>query len=121
MLKNRVLRGGLTSFSFQYLLQAGMFFTVPLYLSIALGLSAVQTGVRLLPLSITLLLGAVGIPKVFPNVSPRKVVRLGFVALLAGLVSMTASLELVRARRSSPCRCCWPGWGSAPWHRSSVA
>ena len=48
----------------------------------------------IMPLSITLLLGAVGIPKVFPNVSPRKVVRLGFVALLAGLVSMTASLEL---------------------------
>ncbi len=93
MLKNGVLRGGLTSFSFQYLLQAGMFFTVPLYLSIALGLSAVQTGVRLLPLSITLLIGAVGIPKVFPNVSPRKVVRLGFVALLAGLVSLMASLE----------------------------
>jgi MFS family permease len=94
MLKNRVLRGGLTSFSLQYLIQAGMFFTVPLYLSIALGLSAVQTGVRLLPLSITLLLAAVGIPKLFPNVSPRKVVRLGFVALLAGLLSLTGSLEL---------------------------
>lgn len=93
MLKNRILRGGLTAFSFQYLLQAGMFFTVPLYLSIALGLSAVQTGVRLLPLSITLLLGAVGIPKLFPNASPRRVVRLGFVALFAGLLLLTASLE----------------------------
>ena len=94
MLKNPVLRGGLTAFSFQYLLQAGMFFTVPLYLSIALGLSAVQTGVLLLPLSITLLLGAVGIPKLFPNVSPRRVVRLGFMALFAGLLVFTGSLEL---------------------------
>ena len=94
MLQNPVLRGGLTAFSFQYLLQAGMFFVVPLYLSIALGLSAVQTGVQLLPLSVTLLLSAVGIPKLFPNVSPRKVVRLGFIALFAGLLVLTGSLEL---------------------------
>ena len=75
MLGNERLRGGLTAFGFQYLLQAGLFFTVPLFLSVALGLSAVETGVRILPLSITLLLGAVGIPKLFPTVSPRRVVR----------------------------------------------
>src|SRR5215467_5506427 len=56
MLRNRVLRGGLIAFCFQYLLQAGLFFVVPLFLSVALGLSAVATGVRLLPLSVTLLL-----------------------------------------------------------------
>ena len=33
------LRGGLTSFFFQYFLQGGLFFAVPLFLSIALGLS----------------------------------------------------------------------------------
>src|SRR5215813_2859301 len=49
ILRNRTLRGGLISFLFQYLLQAGLFFTVPLFLSVALGLSAVATGVRLLP------------------------------------------------------------------------
>ncbi len=36
---------------------------VPLYLSVALGLSAVDTGVRLLPLSVTLLVAAVGDPE----------------------------------------------------------
>ena len=66
MLRNPVLRGGLTSFFFQYLLQAGLFFAVPLFLSVALGLSAIATGVRLLPLSVTLLLAAVGVPKFFP-------------------------------------------------------
>ena len=67
MLRNPTLRGGLTSFFFQYLLQAGLFFAVPLFLSVALGLSAIDTGVRLLPLSITLLLAAVGIPKALPR------------------------------------------------------
>ena len=91
--KNPTLRGGLTSFFFQYLLQAGLFFAVPLFLSVALGLSAIETGVRLLPLSITLLLAAAGIPKVFPNASPRRVVRLGFLALFAGIVVMVGALD----------------------------
>jgi predicted MFS family arabinose efflux permease len=93
ILKNRTLRGGLTSFFFQYLLQGGLFFAVPLFLSVALGLSAIATGVRLLPLSVTLLLAAAGIPKVFPNASPRRVVQIGFVSLFAGLVVMLAALD----------------------------
>jgi MFS family permease len=88
------LRSGLTSFCFQYLLQAGIFFVVPLYLSVALGLSAISTGLRIMPLSITLLIGAVGIPRFFPHASPRRVVRLGFLALLAGLVTLIALLDV---------------------------
>lgn len=93
MLENRLLRGGLTSFFFQYLLQAGLFFTVPLFLSVALGLSAVETGVRILPLSITLLVAAVGVPRFFPDASPRRVVRTGFISLFAGIVTLMALLE----------------------------
>jgi MFS family permease len=94
ILRNRTMRGGLISFLFQYLLQAGLFFAVPLFLSVALGLSAVATGVRLLPLSITLLLAAAGVPKVFPNASPRRVVQLGFLALFAGIVILIALLNV---------------------------
>lgn len=93
ILQNPTLRGGLTAFFFQYLLQAGLFFAVPLFLSVALGLSAIATGVRLLPLSVTLLLAAAGIPKVFPDASPRRVVRLGMLALFAGIVVMLAALD----------------------------
>jgi hypothetical protein len=64
-----------------------------LFLSVALGLSAVATGVRLLPLSVTLLLAAAGIPKVFPNASPRRVVAVGFSALFAGIVILLAALD----------------------------
>src|SRR5215510_5760473 len=93
ILRNRTLRGGLISFLFQYLLQAGLFFTVPLFLSVALGLSAVATGVRLLPLSITLLLAAAGVPKVFPDASPRRVVQIGFLLLFVGIAIMLALLD----------------------------
>ncbi|HTU84044.1 MAG TPA: MFS transporter [Solirubrobacteraceae bacterium] len=91
--RNPQLRGGLTSFFFQYLLQAGLFFALPLFLSVSLGLSAIATGVRLLPLSVTLLLAAAGIPKVFPNASPRRVVRIGFLALFAGIAVMVGALD----------------------------
>jgi MFS family permease len=94
MLRVSQLRSGVVSFFFQFLVQAGLFFVVPLFLSIALGLSAIETGVRLLPLSLTLLLGAAGIPKLFPGASPRRVIRLGFISLFAGLVLLVALLDL---------------------------
>lgn len=94
MLGNRQLAGGLTMFFFQFLIQAGMFFTIPLYLSVALGLSALETGVRLLPLSITLLLAAVGVPRIWPHASPRRVVTWGLVSLLVGIVALVSALEV---------------------------
>ncbi len=93
MLANVTLRGGLISFFFQYLLQAGMFFAVPLFLSVALGLSAIQTGVRILPLSVALLAAAAGIPRLFPTASPRRVVTLGFSALFVGIVVLIGALD----------------------------
>jgi MFS family permease len=93
MLRNRQLSGGLTMFFFQYLVQAGVFFVVPLYLSVCLGLSALATGARLLPLSITLLAAAIGVPRLWPDVSPRLVVRCGLLALLAGTVVLLAGLD----------------------------
>lgn len=94
MLGDRQLAGGLTMFFFQFLLQAGLFFTIPLYLSVALGLSALDTGVRLLPLSITLLVAAIGVPRLWPDASPRRVVSWGLAALLGGIVSLVGALEV---------------------------
>jgi MFS family permease len=92
-IRNPELRGGLTAFFFQYFLQGGLFFAVPLFLSVALGLSAIETGVRLLPLSITLIIAAAGIPKFFAQASPRRVVRIGFAMMFAGLAVMVAALD----------------------------
>jgi Na+/melibiose symporter-like transporter len=93
LLRNAQLQGGLTMFFFQYLVQAGFFFVVPLYLSVCLGLSALATGARLLPLSVTLLAAAIGIPRFFPSISPRTVVRSGLLALLAGTVVLLGALD----------------------------
>jgi MFS family permease len=94
MFSNRQFTGGLVMFFFQYLVQAGLFFTIPLYLSVALGLSAIDTGLRIMPLSITLLLAAAGIPRLFPAASPRRVVRAGLLALLAGILLLLVAMDV---------------------------
>jgi len=94
MLRNRQLTGGLTMFFFQFLVQGGFFFVVPLFLSVCLGLTALETGVKLLPLSVTLIVAAVGIPKVLPDISPRLVVRSGLLLLLAGTVVLLGALDV---------------------------
>jgi MFS family permease len=93
MLDNAQLRGGLRMFFFQYFVQSGVFFVVPLFLSVSLGLSAIDTGVRLLPLSVTLLIAAAGIPRYLPDVNPRRVVRLALLAMLAGTLVLLAGID----------------------------
>src|SRR3954453_23313735 len=88
------MRSGVLAFLFMFLVQAGTFFVVPLFLSVALGLSAMETGVRLLPLSLTLLAFAAGVPKLLPDANPRRVVNAGFLLILAGLVLLVAVLDI---------------------------
>ena len=94
LLRNIQMRSGVLSFLFMFLVQAGTFFVVPLFLSVALGLSAMETGVRLLPLSLTLLLFAAGVPKLAPAANPRRVVNTGFLLLFAGLVLLVGLLDI---------------------------
>jgi MFS family permease len=93
ILRNVQLVGGLRMFFFQYFIQSGVFFVVPLFLSVSLGLSAIDTGVRLLPLSVTLLIAAAGIPRFRPDANPRRVVRFALVAMFAGTVVLLAGID----------------------------
>ena len=73
-------------FFFQYLVQAGLFFVVPLYLSVCLGLSALAHRGPAAAAVDHAAVAAIGIPRFLPHVSPRLVVRGGLLALLAGTV-----------------------------------
>jgi len=104
MLRIATLRSGLSAFGYQFFLQAGLFFTIPLFLSVALGLSAVATGVRLLPLSVVLTVTALGLPKLRPQASPRRVVQAGFLLIFVGIALLVALLEV----GSGPAVITWP-------------
>ncbi len=91
---NAQLTGGVIMFFFQFLIQAGVFFVVPLFLSVVLELSALETGLRILPLSVALLISAAGIPKMWPEANPRRVVRLGFLSMLGGILLLVGGMDL---------------------------
>ncbi len=93
LLQNRRLTSPLALFGVQYFMQAGIFFAVPLFLSVVLGLSAFETGLRLLPLSLGLLATAIGVPRALPRASPRRVVRVGVLLMLAGTAVLLGGLE----------------------------
>jgi MFS family permease len=94
LLSNEQMTGGLLMFGFQFVVMMGIFFVIPLYLSVALGLSAIDTGLRITPLSLTMLLAAAGVPRFFPAVSPRRVVTLGFVAVATGIGVLLVTVDV---------------------------
>ena len=73
------------------MVQAGLFFIVPLFLSVVLA-PPMATGVRLLPLSLSLLLR--GIPRLFPSANPRRVSRIGMLSLIAGILVLILGLQV---------------------------
>lgn len=93
MFRSVQMSGGLIAFFFQFLVQSGVFFTIPLFLSVVLELSALETGLRILPLSIALLITALAVPRLVPRASPRLVVRLGMLSMLLGTLVMVGGLS----------------------------
>jgi MFS family permease len=91
---NPQLRGGLVMFFFQFVVMMGIFFVIPLYLSVALGLSAIETGIKITPLSITMLLAAAGIPRFLPSASPRRIVEVSLLAVIVGLLVLISAMDV---------------------------
>jgi MFS family permease len=93
MLSIKALRSGLTVFMSQYFIIAALFFVVPVYLQTILGLDALQTGIKLMPLSIGLILfSAIG-SKQSAKHSPRNIVRVGQVFMATGSLFIIGSIE----------------------------
>ncbi len=94
LFRNRQMTGGLMMFFFQFVVMMGLFFVIPLYLSVALGLSAIDTGLKITPLSLAMLLAAAGIPRFLPAASPRRVVELSLVAVVLGIVALFSAMDV---------------------------
>ncbi len=57
-------------------------------------MSAIDTGLRILPLSLSLLVAAIGIPRLRPHADPRRVSRIGIVLTLAGILLLIGGIDL---------------------------
>ncbi|MGW2649413.1 MFS transporter [Streptomyces sp. NPDC001393] len=87
------LRSGLLTLLSQNLILLGLFFTIPLYLQVVQGFDAFQTGLRLLPVSVTMLVTSLGAARLGRTLGPRRVVRLGLLTLAVSIVWLLASIE----------------------------
>ena len=93
MLEVPQLRGGLTMFVSSYLLMAGTFFVLPLYLQLVIGDNTLETGIKLLPVSIAMMIAAIGGSRAADRVSPKRIVRIGLLLLFVGLVGTMATID----------------------------
>ncbi len=88
-----ILRGGLVMLLAQNLILMGVFFAVPLYLQIVQGFDAFETGVQMLPVSITMLLTAASGSALASRWAPRTIVRAGLAVLLLAVLMLLATIE----------------------------
>ena len=94
LLRIEQLRAGLSTLLGQQLVLMGTFFVIPVYLQVVLGLDAFETGKRLLPLSIAMLVFALLGPRIAARRSPRRVAQIGLLAVCLGAVWMLATLDV---------------------------
>ncbi|MFJ3670266.1 MFS transporter [Streptomyces sp. NPDC090106] len=93
LLGRPVLRSGLLTLLSQNLILLGLFFTIPLYLQVVQGFDAFQTGLRLLPVSVTMFVTSLSGSALGRIMGPRRVVRLALLILAASVVWLLATIE----------------------------
>lgn len=94
MLRIETLRAALLTLGMQQLILLGTFFVLPVYLQVVLGLNAFETGLKLLPMSATMLVAALTGPRLAARRSPKRVVQIGLVALSIAAVGLVATIDV---------------------------
>jgi len=84
------MRAGLTTYLSQQFIIMSTFFVLPLFLQTVLGYDALETGIILLPLSLSLLVFALLGARMSGRYSPKRIAYYGLSAMLAGLVLLIA-------------------------------
>jgi EmrB/QacA subfamily drug resistance transporter len=87
------LRSGLATLLLQNLILMGVFFIIPLYLQIVQGLNAFETGLRMLPISITLVVAALAGSRLSGRVAPRVIVRIGLLVIMAASLFLIGTIQ----------------------------
>ena len=94
LLRISQLRAGLSTLVGQQLVLMGTFFVIPVYLQVVLGFDAFETGKRLLPLSLAMLVFALLGPRIAGRRSPRTVAQIGLVGVSIGALVMLGTLDV---------------------------
>ena len=93
LLKIAPLRAGLIGLFSQNLILMGVFFTIPLYLQLVIGLDALETGLKMLPVSIAMFLASAAGSRLSSRFPIRSIVRAGLVVSTVSAVMLLATIE----------------------------
>jgi EmrB/QacA subfamily drug resistance transporter len=93
MLRISQLRAGVAMFLAQNLILMGVFFTIPLFLQVVLGLDALETGVRMLPASAGLFVAAIAGSALAKRFAPKPLVRAGLAIVFVAILMLLATIE----------------------------
>ena len=93
VLKIPKLRGGLSVLLSQYLIVGATFFVLPIYLQMVIGLDALSTGLRILPLSIALIIFSGIGSRLVSRFTPKNIVRFGQIALIGGVAMVLFTIN----------------------------
>jgi EmrB/QacA subfamily drug resistance transporter len=94
LLKIVPLSAGLKTLVMQQLVLLGTFFVLPVYLQVVLGLDAFETGKRLFPMSITMLVAALAGPRLAARLAPKRVVQVGLGGLAIGAFCLMGTIDV---------------------------
>jgi MFS family permease len=89
----RTLRSGLETFLTQNLILMGVFFTVPLYLQLVLGLDALDTGIRMLPVSVAMFLTSAAGSWLAARLPARAIIRAGLVVVAVAVLGLLDTID----------------------------
>ncbi|MDS0292558.1 MFS transporter [Halogeometricum luteum] len=94
VLRNRTFAAGISTFASESLFLSGFMFTVPVFLQSALGLSAFDSGVALLPFSVATLVVAVVSTGWRRYAAQKRIVQAGLVLIGAGMLLLLGQTGL---------------------------
>jgi Na+/melibiose symporter-like transporter len=87
------LRAGLYGLFSQNLILMGVFFVIPLYLQLVLGLDALETGIKMLPVSITMFLSSALGSRLSKRFPIRTIVRAGLWVTCGAALVLVATID----------------------------
>jgi len=94
LLKIEPLKAGLSTLATMQLVLLGTFFVLPVYLQVVLGLDAFETGKRLFPMSISMLIAALAGPRMAARQSPKRVCQVGLVAMVVAALLLMGTIDV---------------------------
>lgn len=93
LLRGLQLRNGLVMLVAQQTVIGGVFFVVPIYLQYVLLKNSFETGLKLAPMSVAMLIAAFTGPVLARKLSPRAIVSGGFVLVIIGALILVSTID----------------------------